>query len=114
MATPALADEHHPKPIQVSARLADGLLQIVDTPDGERMQLQVSRHVEGLSARVDIARENGTETLDLRPVDGDHHWLRSSVAPAEPHAFAAKLRLSAGNDNEELPFAMAEPKGHEH
>jgi cation diffusion facilitator family transporter len=116
IATPALADAHHhaPKPVQVSARLADGLLQIVDTPEGERMQLRVSRHVEGLSARVDIARDNGTETLDLRPVEGDHHWLRSSVAPAEPHAFAAKLRLTAGNDNEELPFVMAEPEGHQH
>jgi len=53
-------------------------------------------------------------SLDLRPVDGDHDWLRSSVASAEPHAFAAKRRLSAGNDNEELTFAVAEPKGHEH
>lgn len=97
-------DEHRhaPKPVQVSTRLADGLLQIVETPDGERMQLRVYRHVEGLSARVDIARDSGTEILAPRPVDGDHHWLRSSAAPPEPHAF------------EELPFAMAEPERHEH
>jgi len=108
-------DHHHaPKPIQVATRLADGLLQIVDTPDGERMQFRVSRHAEGLSARVDIARGSTTEVLDLEPVAGDHHWLRSIVAPAEPHQFSAKLHLRAGNDNEDVPFAMVEPEGHQH
>lgn len=106
--------QHAPRPVQVSTRLADGLLQIVDTPQGERMQLRISRHAEGLSAQVDIARDGRTEVLDLQPVEGDHHWLRSSVAPSEPHAFAAKLRLRAGNDNEDMAFAMAEPEGHQH
>jgi cation diffusion facilitator family transporter len=116
VAAPVVEGQHHhaPRPIQVASRLADGLLQIVDTPEGERMQLRVSRHAEGLTARVDIARDGSTEVLDLRPVEGDHHWLRSAVAPAEPHEFAAKLRLTAGNDNEEVPFAMVEPEGHHH
>lgn len=113
-AAPEEGQHHAPKPVQVSTRLADGLLQIVDTPDGERMQLRISRHAEGLSVQVAIAREGRIEVLDLRPVEGDHHWLRSTIAPAEPHEFAAKLRLSAGNDNEEVPFAMVEPEGHQH
>ncbi|MBN9304934.1 MAG: cobalt transporter [Devosia sp. 67-54] len=116
IAAPVAEGEHHhaPKPIQVASRLADGLLQIVDTPEGERMQLRVSRHAEGLSARVDIARGSNIEVLDLQPVAGDHHWLRSAVAPAEPHEFSAKLRLTAGNDNEEVAFAMVEPEEHHH
>jgi cation diffusion facilitator family transporter len=115
-AAPVLArhNQHAPNPIQVAGRLASGLLQIVDTPEGERMQLRVSRHAEGLAARVDIDRDGATEVLDLVPVNGDHHWLRSTMAPAEPHEFAAKLRLTAGNDNEEVSFAMAEPEGHHH
>jgi cation diffusion facilitator family transporter len=110
------ADDHHaPEAVPVVSRLATGLLQIVDTPDGERMRLRVSRHAEGLNASVDIQREGGrTEVLALRPVGGDHHWLESAVAPEEPHEFAAKLRLATSNDNDEVPFSMAEPAGHKH
>lgn len=112
----AASDHHHaPDPVSISTRLAEGLLQIVDTPEGERMRLRVSRHAEGLRASVVIDRPEGrTEVLELRPVGGDHHWLQSSAAPEEPHEFAASLRLVAGNDNEEVAFAMAEPEGHHH
>jgi cation diffusion facilitator family transporter len=103
-----------PKPVHVTSRLAQGLLQIVDTPEGERLQLRVSRHAEGLSARVDIVREGQIEVLELKPVAGDHHWLRSLAAPAEPHEFSARLQLAAGNDNEVVSFAMTEPEGHHH
>jgi cation diffusion facilitator family transporter len=106
---------HAPKPFQVAGKLADGLLEIVDTPDGERMRLRVSRHSEGLGARVEIARPGGqVETLELRPVANNHHRLESTVPPAEPHAFDAKLWLASGSEIEELPFSMAEPEGHEH
>jgi cation diffusion facilitator family transporter len=115
-ATAADPGSHHhaPDPVYVSTRLADGLLQIVDTPDGERMQLRVSRHAEGLRATVAIERNGRTEMLELRPVQGNHHWLQSSTAPEEPHEFAASLKLAAGNDNEDLAFAMVEPEGHHH
>ena len=106
---------HAPDPVRVSTRLADGLLQIVDTPEGERMRLRVSRHASGLRASVLIDRSEGrVEVLELRPVDGDHHWLQSSIAPEEPHEFAANLRLAAENDNENVAFTMAEPEGHHH
>jgi cation diffusion facilitator family transporter len=111
------AGEHHhaPDPVPVATRLADGLLQIVNTPDGERLRLRVSRHAEGLSASVDIARESGrTEVLELQPVGGDHHLLQSRTAPEEPHEFSARLRLAAGAEREELTFSMAEPAGHHH
>ncbi|MEO9231146.1 MAG: hypothetical protein ABI216_19665 [Devosia sp.] len=79
------------------------------------MRLRVSRHAEGMRARVDIARGGGqVETLELRPAAGNHHRLESAVAPAEPHAFDAKLWLVAGSDTEELSFSMIEPQGHQH
>ncbi|WP_246805756.1 hypothetical protein [Rhizobium leguminosarum] len=44
----------------------------------------------------------------------DHHALISNVAPAEPHAFDAVLKLMAGVDVDDLPFQMEEPEGHHH
>lgn len=106
---------HAPDPFLVSGKLASGLLEIVDTPQGERMRLRLSRHAEGLQANVAIERAGGAvESLPLSPVGGDHHYLQSLVAPAEPHEFSARLQLAAGQDSEDLPFAMAEPEGHQH
>lgn len=106
---------HAPDPVRVGGRLADGLLEIVDTAAGERMRLRLSRHADGLRASVRIERGAGNiERLDLQPVAGDHHYLESLTAPAEPHEFSAELRLVAGTEVEELPFAMAEPEGHHH
>ncbi|RWD86686.1 cation diffusion facilitator family transporter [Mesorhizobium sp.] len=106
---------HAPDPFLVSGKLASGLLEIVDTPQGERMRLRLSRHAEGLRANIAIERSGGgVERLPLSPVGGDHHYLQSLVAPAEPHEFSARLQLVAGADSEDLPFAMAEPDGHHH
>ncbi|CDX22388.1 putative transmembrane efflux protein [Mesorhizobium plurifarium] len=106
---------HAPDPFLVSGKLASGLLEIVDTPHGERMRLRLSRHAEGLRANVAIERADGAvESLPLSPLGGDHHYLQSLVAPAEPHEFSARLQLAAGSDSEDLPFAMAEPEGHHH
>jgi hypothetical protein len=115
-AAPAgVAGSHHaPEAVPVSGRLASGLLDIVDTPEGERMRLRVSRHAEGLRASVRIERGGRTETLELLPVADDHHYLESVAAPEEPHEFTARLNLAAGNDNEVVEFAMAEPDGHHH
>ncbi|TGT68036.1 MULTISPECIES: cation diffusion facilitator family transporter [unclassified Mesorhizobium] len=116
-AVPGAEGGHHhaPDPFLVSGKLASGLLEIVDTPEGERMRLRLSRHAEGLRANVAIERAGGAvESLPLSPVGGDHHYLQSLVAPAEPHEFSARLQLAAGQDSEDLPFAMAEPEGHDH
>ncbi|CDX21818.1 putative transmembrane efflux protein [Mesorhizobium sp. ORS 3324] len=106
---------HAPDPFLVAGKLASGLLEIIDTPQGERIRLRLSRHAEGLRANVAIERPGGAvERLPLSPVGGDHHYLQSLVAPAQPHAFSARLQLAAGADSEDLPFAMAEPEGHHH
>jgi len=107
---------HAPAPFRVSSTLATGLLEIIDTPEGERMRLSVSRHVEGLAATVAIRRPGGAiETLPLIPRRDDHHELVSSVAPAEPHEFDAELELSDNKDRKEsLAFQMKEPAGHHH
>ncbi|MDX8466169.1 cation diffusion facilitator family transporter [Mesorhizobium sp. VK23B] len=116
-AEPQAGGGHHhaPDPFLVSGKLASGLLEMVDTPQGERMRLRLSRHAEGLQVNVAIERPGGAlERLPLSPVGGDHHYLQSLVAPAEPHEFSARLQLAAGADSEDLPFAMTEPEGHQH
>lgn len=100
---------------RVSGKLAQGLLEIVDTNAGERFRLRVSRHAEGLAASVEIKREGGArEQHALVPVDGNHHVLQSVAAPAEPHEFQAELLLTDNASTERLPFQMLEPEGHHH
>lgn len=101
-----------PDPFIVTCDLADGVLEIVDTPQGERMRLTIDRHAEGLKAMVVIDRPTGAESLFLMPVSGDHHRLQSMDAPAEPHEFDAHLILHANGKSLELSFRMTEPEGH--
>jgi cation diffusion facilitator family transporter len=106
---------HAPEPFQVRVEEAEGLLEIVDTPDGERMRLTLSRTAPDLEATVVIRRPgNIDEVLGLEPVNGDRRILRSSVAPAEPHEFDAELRLSTYGLVKTLPFRMIEPHDHHH
>jgi cation diffusion facilitator family transporter len=106
---------HAPKPFTVSSALATGLLEIVDTPNGERMRLTLKTHVEGLEATVEIDRgSTGVERLPLPASQTDHHAMISAVAPAEPHEFEAVLFLMSGRLVDKLPFRMVEPDGHCH
>ncbi|MBY5408021.1 cation transporter [Rhizobium leguminosarum] len=106
---------HAPGPFTVGSPLATGLLEIVDTPDGERFRLSVGKHAHGLQAVVEINRGNGAiERLPLLPSPTDHHAMLSAVAPAEPHEFDAVLKLMSGLEVDDLPFHMEEPNGHQH
>lgn len=106
---------HSPEPFRVESDLGSGVLEIVDTPDGERMRLTVSKHVDDLNASVEIYRPEGrVETLPLLPLDRARGRFESSVAPEEPHEFAAALRLSSARGTHALPFKMVEPDGHHH
>lgn len=113
---PASSHGHHhaPDPFRFDGALAAGVLEIVDTPDGERMRLTVTRQAPGLSAKVIIDRPGGEQEILELAETGEHHMLRSKVAPAEPHEFGARLHLSAGGRDETLPFSMTEPAGHHH
>ena len=106
---------HAPAPFAFNGELADGLLEIVDTPQGERMRLTAYRSTENLQASVTIDRAGGAkETLVLRQDENDTRTYVSKGAPAEPHEFNAELRLETGGRSEVLPFRMDEPPGHAH
>jgi len=114
--TDAHAGHHHaPQPFLFDGRLAKGELQIVDTLDGERMQLTVVEHVQDLKAVVVIKRPGDMlETLTLLPSIRHDRNYTSQETPAEPHEFHATLKLSAAEQTEELDFHIAEPGGHHH
>ena len=112
--SPSQSHHHAPDSVQVDTELAAGLLEIIDTPQGERMQLRVSRATPGLSAAVIISRVGGDETLELSADTADPSLLISAVAPAEPHEFDAVLSLSAGDTEEAIRFRIVEPAGHAH
>ncbi|MER9953202.1 cation transporter, partial [Mesorhizobium sp. M0047] len=108
------AHHHAPEPFKVACDLAAGTLEIVDTPAGERMRLTIDRHADDLTATVFIDRSGGPETIRLEPVGDNHHRLESTVAPAEPHEFRARLVLTAKDREQVLRFKMVEPEGHHH
>jgi cation diffusion facilitator family transporter len=108
------AGHHHaPDPFRFSSPLATGILEIVETADGERMRLTASPPEPGLTAVVRIKRTSGEETLELGPRNGGAE-LESSAAPEEPHEFDAELELVTGDRRDVLPFRMAEPASHQH
>lgn len=92
---------------------AAGILQIVNTTDGERLEFRLSRGVPGLSACVIIARPSGEETLMLEPVAADSCRLRSAVAPQEPYEFGGVLTLTISDAVEAIHFHMGDA-GHVH
>lgn len=115
IAATARNGHHAPEPFRFAGGLAEGVLEIVDTPNGERMRLTLSRQVSGLTANVVIERPGGTpESLQLEGTQGKGDTFQSSVAPAEPHEFTASLHLAAGERDEVMNFQMKEPAGHRH
>ena len=108
------AGHHHaPPPVAIHGTLAQGIVEIVDTPDGERMQFTASRAPADLQATVAILRQNSrVETLVLAPLTGNPARFVGAVAPDEPHEFDAQLHLQAGGHSEVLPFRLIEPEAH--
>ncbi len=106
--------QHHaPAPVTVQGKLAEGILVIIDTPEGERMQFMASQVIDGLRATIIIERGNDQiERLELQATQSDPKQYLSSLAPAEPHEFSATLRLQLGDQSEDLAFHVEEPEGH--
>jgi len=107
----AHAPHHASEPFLVKSKLANGELAIVNTPDGERFRLSLSKSIQNLQATVIIDRQDAKEKLRLM-VTKDSQKYESSFAPAEPHEFTATLVLKSKTQTITLPFEMKEPEGH--
>ena len=107
------AHHHAPEPVAVHGELAEGALEIIDTPQGERIQFATKRATAGLTAVVCITRDAGVvETLALNASLDDSTKFVSTAAPAEPHTFHAELALCVAGRTEVLPFHVFEPDDH--
>ena len=112
--TPLAHPPHRsPEPFVVKSKLASGELAIVNTPEGERFRLSLSKPAKELQATVIIDRGKAKEKLPLKATQ-DSNIFDSSSAPAEPHEFTAKLVLKSKTQTITLPFELKEPEGHHH
>lgn len=112
--TSSHAHHHAPDPIRIKGTFVEGVIEIVDTPDGERMQLRAPWLPDNAKALVVIDRPEGEESLPLLPRNGEHGVFISVNAPAEPHEFDARLIVRIGDREDVLSFRMVEPAGHPH
>ncbi|HYL88855.1 MAG TPA: cation diffusion facilitator family transporter [Burkholderiales bacterium] len=110
------AGHHHaPDPVAVKGELGEGVIEILATPAGERLCFRATRLAVPARVSVEIERPDGrVETLSLAPLAEDPSRLLSTIAPAEPHEFDARLCLQVDERRETLPFRMVEPAGHAH
>ncbi len=114
----AQVEHHHPHhhgtpdPVRMENDFCRGTLEIIETEAGERFRFKADEIKQGGSIRVLINRVNGLEVLELFPGTDDPSEFLSSVAPEEPHEFAAEFEIRVGQKHEVFPFEMHEPEGH--
>ena len=110
------AGHHHaPDPVAVKGELGEGVIEIIETPAGERLRFRAQRLAAATKVSVEIERPGGrVETLSLTPLAEDPSRLVSADPPAEPHEFDARLCLQASERREALAFRMVEPVEHTH
>lgn len=105
------AHHHAPEPVQVSSSILKGILEIVDTPIGERIRFSSKSIIEENDLVVEINRLGFVETLHLEKSPDNPLVYISAETPQEPHEFTAKIKL-LNRDNFE--FKMSEPDHHDH
>lgn len=105
---------HHPhgapEPIHISNELISGKLEIINTPNGERMRFLCDKSDANLNLRVIINRPDDLEILKLNKFSQNE--FLSDVAPNEPHEFSAEFEISVDSKREVVPFEMHEPHNH--
>jgi cation diffusion facilitator family transporter len=112
---PGHAGHHHaPDQVAVKGALVDGNLEIIDTPDGERMRLTAPKLTDNADVVAVISRVTGEEILSLRRSGREPGVFLSTEAPAEPHEFSARLIVHVGDREEIILFRMMEPVDHAH
>jgi nickel/cobalt exporter len=115
-------DDHHhaPDPIVIRENSIEGVLEIVNTPLGEKMRFTSVSPISLVSLNVEIDRENNQiETLELIQSEENKNVYLSTSVPGEPHEFTARFLYAAESNNREVfHFLMKEPadhhEGHEH
>ena len=103
------AHHHAPNPVTVQSSVLKGVIEIIDTPLGERMRYTSNVALEISELTVQIHRNNSFETLHLEKSPENSLVFLSAEVPGEPHEFKATLKLG-GRDS--FAFEMFEPEEH--
>jgi nickel/cobalt exporter len=102
---------HAPDPVTISGQSINGLLEIVDSPLGERMKFIAKPGAPLTELRVEIDRDAGRiEYLTLSKSPDSSSVYLSAEVPGEPHQFSARVISIASGES--IPFSMQEPEGH--
>ncbi len=110
-----VSHHHHgaPDPVHIKNSLTTGSLEIVQTPNGERMKYSAETSSDQLKFRVVITRSESLEVLELERISNSNEFL-SRHAPNEPHEFSAEFEISSGETREVIAFEMREPHDLDH
>lgn len=106
-------DHHHhaPEPVLIDADSIKGLLEIVDTPLGERVRFTSRQASPDDELSIEIDRDYGkTERLSLPRNPANPNIFVSTTVPGEPHGFSARIISKSTGDS--FSFYMTEPDGH--
>jgi nickel/cobalt exporter len=110
------AHEHHhhaPDPVSIDGKSLKGLIEIIDTPLGERMRFSVSKELAVSELIVEIDRDGGSiERLFLAVSPENPKLYLSTAVPGEPHEFSA--RILSRDLNDAVSFSVKEPEDHHH
>ncbi|MEA9358199.1 sulfite exporter TauE/SafE family protein [Bacteriovorax sp. PP10] len=102
---------HASEKVHIESDLASGLLEIVQTDEGERMRYSCAQTANDLKIKVIINRPQGLEILELVKL-GEGKIFQSAVAPSEPHEFSAELEIVSVHCREVKTFEMHEDHDH--
>lgn len=108
--------EHHhhdADPVSILGNTIKGSVEIIDSPLGERMRFISSTLIHERELLVEIERGNKIENIVLTRISDTTNTYLSSIAPAEPHEFSAKI-ICFGKYKDSVQFEMKEPDGHHH
>lgn len=104
---------HAPNPVHVTNELINGVLEIIDTDEGERMRFTAAAQTSApIQLSVIINRPESLEVLILKQSSKNSTEFISEFAPNEPHEFSAEFEIRSAGKKEVLAFQMHEPEGH--
>lgn len=103
---------HAPDTVAIKGDLADGVIEIIDTPQGERFRFTSTRAIAGLTVVATIHRASAPDELLELSALPDRVSFVSGSAPQEPHEFDAQLELARDGRSETVRFHLSEPDGH--
>lgn len=88
-------DPHHhaAEPVRISSSVLSGILEIIDTPIGERMRFVSHSRVDAKELLVEIRRAGTVEVLHMEESNEAPFVYLSMETPQEPHEFEATLKL---------------------